>query len=211
MITINELVSNYSFVKTIFDALPCGLIVIDGKGIVLTVNALMEWAFGIEGGSLVGKPLGYALGCLNAVDGSANCGSFSDCQACTVWNLAVTSISRNQKQKAQASLLVSANGQVRDMPLLIRVLPFAFSENRFAILIIEHLKSIESIPATATRKGYRGIIGESAVMKELFESIRQIAQSDAPVLIQGESGTGKELVCRCGKLIHYFERHLRCI
>jgi len=194
MITINELVSNYSFVKTIFDALPCGLIVIDGKGIVLTVNALMEWAFGIEGGSPVGKPLGYALGCLNAVDGSANCGSFSDCQACTVWNLAVTSISRNQKQKAQTSLLVSANGQVRDMPLLIRVLPFAFSENRFAILIIEHLKSIESIPATATRKGYRGIIGESAVMKELFESIRQIAQSDAPVLIQGESGTGKELV-----------------
>jgi sigma-54 dependent transcriptional regulator, acetoin dehydrogenase operon transcriptional activator AcoR len=194
MITINELVSNYSFVKTIFDALPCGLIVIDGKGIILTVNSLMEWAFGIEGRAPVGKPLGYALGCLNAVDGSASCGSFSDCQACTVWNLAVTSISRNQKQKAQASLLVSANGQVRDMPLLIRVLPFAFSENRFAILIIEHLKSIESIPTTATRKGYRGIIGESAVMKELFDSIRQIAQSDAPVLIQGESGTGKELV-----------------
>jgi len=90
--------------------------------------------------------------------------------------------------------LVSANGQVRDMPLLIRVLPFAFSENRFAILIIEQLKSIESIPATATKKGYRGIIGESAVMKELYESIRQIAPSDAPVLIQGESGTGKELV-----------------
>jgi transcriptional regulator with GAF, ATPase, and Fis domain len=56
------------------------------------------------------------------------------------------------------------------------------------------LKSIESISATATQKGYRGIIGESAVMKEMFESIRQIAQSDAPVLIQGESGTGKELV-----------------
>jgi transcriptional regulator with PAS, ATPase and Fis domain len=45
-----------------------------------------------------------------------------------------------------------------------------------------------------TKKGYRGIIGESAVMRELFESIRQIAQSDAPVLIQGESGTGKELI-----------------
>ena len=90
--------------------------------------------------------------------------------------------------------MVSANGQVRDMPLLIRVLPFAFSENRFAILIIEHLKSIDSIPATATQKGFRGIIGKGAVMKELYESIRQIAPSDAPVLIQGESGTGKELV-----------------
>jgi transcriptional regulator with PAS, ATPase and Fis domain len=194
MITISELVSDYPFVKTIFDALPCGLIVIDGKGMILTVNALMEVVFGIEGKSSVGKPLGYALGCPNAVEGLVSCGSVSDCQACIVWNLALTSIARNQKQKAQASLLVSANGQVRDMPLLIRVLPFAFSENRFAILIIEHLKSIDSIPATATQKGFRAIIGESAVMKELYESIRQIAPSDAPVLIQGESGTGKELV-----------------
>ena len=189
-----RLVSDYPFVKTIFDALPCGLIVIDGKGIILTVNALMEGVFGIEGESSVGKPLGYALGCLNAVEGVVSCGSVSDCQACTVWNLAVSSISRNQKQKAQATLLVSANGQVRDWPLLIRVLPFAFSDKRFAILIIEHLKSIDSIPATATQKGFRGIIGESAVMKEIFGSIRQIAQSEAPVLIQGESGTGKELV-----------------
>ena len=194
MITIDELVSNYPFVKTIFNALPCGLIVIDEKGMILTANALMEEIISLERESSVGKPLGYALGCLNAVEGPVSCGSVSDCQACTVWNLAVTSISRNQKQKAQATLLVSANGQVRDVPFLIRVLPFAFSNNRFAILIIEHLKSIESIPATTTQKGFRGIIGESAVMKEIFESIRQIAPSDAPVLIQGESGTGKELV-----------------
>jgi len=194
MIKISELVSNYPFVKTIFDALPCGLMIIDGEGMILTVNALMEGVFGLEGESSVGKPLGYALGCLDAVEGPVRCGSVSDCQACTVWNLAVTSISRNQKQKAQATLLVSANGQVRDIALMVRVLPFDFSDNRFAILIIEQLKGIESIPATGTQKGFRGIIGESAVMKELCESIRQIASSDAPVLIQGESGTGKELV-----------------
>ena len=44
------------------------------------------------------------------------------------------------------------------------------------------------------RGGYRGIIGESVVMRELFETIKQIAWSDAHVSIQGESGTGKELV-----------------
>jgi transcriptional regulator with PAS, ATPase and Fis domain len=194
MTTINKLVSDYPFIKTLFDALPCGLIVIDGNGMILTVNALMEGLFGVKGESSVGKPLGHALGCLNAIEDLVSCGSVSDCQACSVWNLAATSISKNQKQKAQATLLVSANGHVRDMPLLIRVLPFAFSDNRFAILIIEHLKSIENIPAMATQKGFRGIIGKSAVMKELYESIRQIALSDAPVLIQGESGTGKELV-----------------
>jgi transcriptional regulator with PAS, ATPase and Fis domain len=193
MITIKELVSNYPFVKTIFDALPCGLVVIDGNGLIVTVNALVKDIFGTRGESAVGKPFGYALGCLHAVEGG-DCGPISECQICAIKDLAVTAISKNKKQKTQTTLVVSANGQVRDVPLFIRVLPFAFAEKRFAILIIEHIKSVDRARAKVTKKGYRGIIGESAVMRELFESIRQIAQSDAPVLIQGESGTGKELI-----------------
>jgi transcriptional regulator with GAF, ATPase, and Fis domain len=40
------------------------------------------------------------------------------------------------------------------------------------------------------------MVGGSAPMRELFESIRRVAPTDATVLIQGESGTGKELVAR---------------
>ncbi len=39
-------------------------------------------------------------------------------------------------------------------------------------------------------------IGESAVMAELFDQLRRIADTDTTVLITGESGTGKELVAR---------------
>ena len=194
MITIDELVSNYPFVKTIFDALPCGLIVINGNGLILTVNALVQEVFAIEGAPAAGKPFGYALGCLNAIEGSVRCGFSNDCQICAVRDLAVTSISKNQKQKTHTTLAVSANGQVRDIPLSIRILPFTFAKKRFAILILEHLRSINSVSPIEMRDGYRGIIGESAVMRELFKTIKQIAQSDAHVLIQGESGTGKELV-----------------
>ncbi|TKB11315.1 sigma-54 dependent transcriptional regulator [Desulforhopalus sp. IMCC35007] len=38
------------------------------------------------------------------------------------------------------------------------------------------------------------IIGSSEVMRDLFSTLKLVAQSDATVLIQGESGTGKELV-----------------
>ena len=40
------------------------------------------------------------------------------------------------------------------------------------------------------------IVGESAAIHELRESIARVATTDARVLIQGESGTGKELVAR---------------
>jgi DNA-binding NtrC family response regulator len=38
------------------------------------------------------------------------------------------------------------------------------------------------------------MIGQSAAIREVFQCIRQVADTDLPVLIQGESGTGKELI-----------------
>ncbi len=40
----------------------------------------------------------------------------------------------------------------------------------------------------------QNIIGQSQAMNELFETVKQVAPSEATVLLQGESGTGKELV-----------------
>jgi DNA-binding NtrC family response regulator len=44
--------------------------------------------------------------------------------------------------------------------------------------------------------GMENIIGESAVMKEIFEIVQQVAPTRATVLLAGESGTGKELIAR---------------
>ncbi len=53
--------------------------------------------------------------------------------------------------------------------------------------------------------GFAGIIGESAKMKQVFDMINSVLDSEATVLIQGESGTGKELVARA--LHHHGLRH----
>lgn len=43
---------------------------------------------------------------------------------------------------------------------------------------------------------FRNLVGASAAMREVFATLPEIAQSDAPVLIEGPSGTGKELVAQ---------------
>lgn len=47
---------------------------------------------------------------------------------------------------------------------------------------------------------YRSIVGESSVMKKVFETIKTVSQSRSTVLVTGPSGTGKELVAMA---IHY--------
>jgi two-component system response regulator AtoC len=54
--------------------------------------------------------------------------------------------------------------------------------------------------------GVENIIGESEVMHEVFEVVRQVAPTRATVLIQGESGTGKEMIA---KAIHQLSPRAR--
>ncbi len=45
-----------------------------------------------------------------------------------------------------------------------------------------------------TENGFRGIVGRDEKILNVFYTIRQVANTDVPALIQGETGTGKELV-----------------
>src|SRR6185437_10001745 len=54
--------------------------------------------------------------------------------------------------------------------------------------------------------GLENITGESAAMREVLETVRQVAPAKSNVLITGESGTGKELIARA---IHQLSPRVR--
>ncbi|MBN1959612.1 MAG: sigma 54-interacting transcriptional regulator [Deltaproteobacteria bacterium] len=47
-----------------------------------------------------------------------------------------------------------------------------------------------------TGSRFEGIIGDSAPMRRLYETVERVAASDANAIILGETGTGKELIAR---------------
>lgn len=50
------------------------------------------------------------------------------------------------------------------------------------------------------RYNFSGIIGKSEKMKEIFDKVTTVAQTDSTILLLGESGTGKELIANA---IHF--------
>lgn len=62
---------------------------------------------------------------------------------------------------------------------------------------IRQSREARALEASLDRDGrLGGLVGRSAAMRELYQSIELVASSDASALITGESGTGKEVVAR---------------
>ncbi len=62
--------------------------------------------------------------------------------------------------------------------------------------ILADSTNIDEAHTKPGEKSTNGMIGDSAVMQNLYRRIEQVAPTDATVLIQGETGTGKELTAR---------------
>ena len=104
---------------------------------------------------------------------------------------------------AVAVILLTAYGSIpkavaamKDGACDYLVKPVAFEE-------LEQSARQMLLQAGPTNRGDSDIIGKSPALQRVLERARQVAASDADVLIQAESGTGKELLA---KMIHRLSR-----
>jgi len=167
------------------------LMVLDSVGNILAVNPAAEKLTGYSAEELIGS----------------NCRTLN-CTGCDIYG--------RGEGKQWCSLFVS--GEVRAKKCLIS------DKNRHAVHVVKNAsvlkdsegrllgavetftdiseivrqkQEIDSLRKSCRlEEGHHGLLGESQPMQYLFELIENVAQTDAPVLIQGKSGTGKELVAR---------------
>ena len=107
-----------------------------------------------------------------------------------------------------AIVMMTAHGDIQDAVEAMKLGAYDYLLKPFDLeelsLTIEKLVQMQTLAmenlilkervATITR--FENLVGQSPAMVKLFETIVDVAQSDATVLITGETGTGKELVAR---------------
>lgn len=80
------------------------------------------------------------------------------------------------------------------------VKPIAMDELKFMLKRCFHVAQLEkeyaAMKQLVKNDSFEGMQGNSPAMLPIFEVIRKVAPSHAPVLILGESGTGKEMAAR---------------
>jgi two-component system response regulator HydG len=176
--------------KTVVSTIQDGIMIVDKEGTIVSVNQAMERLTGYTTDELVGNPCSFLDCdlCLNAR------GEAHNNQWCRLFEIG--SIKRRR------CTLMRKNGKyieiLKNASLLRNTRAQVIGAVETLTDITEIIQKDHQIEAfrreLRAEDGFHGIMGTSPLMKQVFDLIKNVAQSDAPVIILGESGTGKELV-----------------
>ena len=180
-----------SYWETIVYTLQDGVIIVDPGGKILWMNPAAERLTGYSADEIIGKSCRVldCTGCEIIAKGTAEkwCGLFAKGEVRAKKCLITNKENRTVSIIKNATILRDKTGEVigavetlTDMSELVRQ----------QMEISDLRKSLQM------EEGFHGLIGKSPVMRNLFELVENVAQTDSPVMISGQSGTGKELVAR---------------
>ncbi len=190
-----DILNQEGFLKNLFKAIPCGVLIVDRNRRVQAVNNVMEQTFGISMVEAINKTGGEVLRCVHAFKSPKGCGFADECQTCQVRKTALRALAGKQIHRNRAKVQLLTNGKIYEQVLLVSAAPVEHGGEGFAIIILEDISELNNLRRRLKKEqSFAGIIGYDTKMQELFETIREVAEVNVPALIQGESGTGKELV-----------------
>lgn len=183
--------------KTIIDTMAEALMVVDPKGLIVSVNQSMIKLTGFKERELVGSQCDVL-----------------NCDRCFIKKKQLSShfcaLFENKRLKLRCTLR-KKNGKAVSVFKNATVLKNSKEEIIGGVETLTDLsealakeKIISNLRQELNAKdGFQAMTGNSPAMQQIYELIGSVAKSDIPVIIYGESGTGKELVANA---IH----HLSC-
>jgi PAS domain S-box-containing protein len=178
-----------SYLRSVVDTMMDGLMVVNPKGTIVSLNRAMEILTGYSKKELIGKDCSIL-----ACDICFRSSQGKSIKYCMLF--------KREKFFRERCTLKRKDGT----PLVVLKNATLLKDNDGQVIggvetltdlseIIEKDKKIEHFRHIFTKKdSLAGIKGKSQSMQGVFELVRSAAKSDFPVIIYGESGTGKEKV-----------------
>ncbi|RKU17087.1 hypothetical protein C6500_16010 [Candidatus Poribacteria bacterium] len=179
--TISELRHQTRLMKTVFDSMSEGIVVLSLAGHVLFINPSIQQIFGTE-----------PLGGLFSKWSEEHSVFYPDKETrVPIDQILATQIFRGEAVRDQ-ELFVRSEKHTEGIYIMASALPL-FDENQEVVACVCVVRNI--VPAELeTLHSFDGIVGKSQIMQPMFALMQRAVESDIAVFISGESGTGKELV-----------------
>jgi PAS domain S-box-containing protein len=176
-------------VKAMLDGVFDGIVTIDERGVLQSMNAAAERIFGFGPDEIIGRSIAQLIPEPFRSRSGELISKFVETGEPDI-------LGTNRELPA-----CRKNGEV--FPAQIRVTEVFVNERRHFTGIVRDLsvqhateERVEKLTAKLEQSHYGQMVGRSEAMRNLYRTIEEVAAGPWPVLIEGETGVGKELVAR---------------
>jgi PAS domain S-box-containing protein len=165
----------------LLDFVPDGVFTVDAEWRVTFFNHAAEQITGIKRAEAVGR----------------RCCEVFRANICENACALKQTLSTGRRVANKVVYIVDARGQKIPISISTAVLRDAGGRVIGGVESFRDLRLVEELRTELRRQdSFSNIVGRSAAMREVFDLLPPIAESDSTVLIEGASGTGKELFAR---------------
>lgn len=187
-LSLTDLINRVNYgeksLKILLDHLELAIFTVNQGGLITFFNDTAESLTGYDRWSVLGKPGQLILGA----------------EAGRTWTGIQRCLSEGGPGSSEPFQITTFQGEVVDVKA--DFLPLTnVQEQIVGCLVTLHdltlAKHLDEV--IADQVSFHNMIGKDPAMQQIFETVRQIAVSDATVLLEGETGTGKDLMA---KVIH---------
>ncbi len=167
--------------EIILDSITDGVFTVDRQWFITSFNRAAEHITGIPRDEAIGRPCSYVF-------------RASICEgSCALRHTLET----GEPVANLPIYILRADGSKIPVSISTALLKDASGKVIGGVETFRDLRVVEELRRELTEKySFADIISRNHRMRELFDILPVVAESQSTVLIEGESGTGKELVCR---------------
>ena len=200
-----ELEYQKGFFTILFDSSPSPVFVVDEKRKIQAVNAVLRGIVGIRPEEAAGLGFGQILKCVQALGNPDGCGTGSECKDCQLRAAVEIALAGGNSFRNRAYVDTRTSDGIKHVVFQASSWPTQYEGYKLAVVILEDVNELPTVRNLVLRgHTFAGMVGRDQRMQEVFDTIRDVAGADAPVLIEAESGTGKELIANA---IHALSRY----
>ncbi len=183
--------------NTVFEAIPSAAMVLEADGRVVMLNEQACLDFEVDRVTGSGRFLDEVICCSAAQGGGGGHWKAPECHDCPVRLTIADALQGGRVHRRRCEVNSVDNGRSYRRSVSFSAAPVLHQGRTLVLVVLEDATELNTLrELLSTEQSFHGIVGRSQGMLQVFETIREIADSDVPVLVEGETGTGKELVAR---------------
>lgn len=133
---------NNLHLRSILDALPSAVFVVDSNFNIFDMNPAAAELFGIESDVELYRLCGEIMHCMYAAVAKDGCGTSEHCPDCVVRNSVENCRKGKKTSRKKYKMKIKKNGKLSDVYMLITASPLAYENDQLVLLVIEDISEV---------------------------------------------------------------------